>query len=282
MGHTWAAAGVSLLLAGLVACAPPSAPADPLDPVLEPTTTAEPEPSPPAAPATGQDLAPAGQEIAVVRLATGSSSAVIKASSNGRFSLVRSVDYDGPEPGPSHRIDGTTLVLTGCELPDCWFEYQVTVPAGVRVEGEAGSGRTTVVGAARATVRSGSGSVKLTDIAGPVDVTSDSGPVSLNAVRGDVLVATGSGPITGDALGAATTVESGSGPVRLAFASAATVRATTANGPIHIAVPTGRYDVTTDSLPHYTAVEVTDEPGAPTVISARSRSGPVTVTSTTR
>lgn len=284
MRHTWAVgAGVSVLVMALTACGGgPAAPTvAPSSPVSGEPATNEPVPEVPAAQAS--PITSIDGDITSVRLETGSSSAVITASGHPAVTVDRAVYFDGPEPAPSHRIEGTTLVLTGCELPNCYFEYHVVVPAGVSVQGEAGSGRVTATGAAEAKVRSGSGSVKLTDIAGPVDVASDSGPVSLSAVHGDVLVATASGPITGDALGGSTTtVASGSGPVRLAFATAQTVRATTASGPIHIAVPTGRYHVSAQAIPEYTDVEIADDPTAPTVISARSVSGPVTVTSTSR
>jgi hypothetical protein len=278
MRRTWAVAGTALLVATLTACGVPPAPGPASEPP-EPVTSA---PVPSALSPAGQTVTSVDQPISVVELATGSSSAVIRASGDGGFALKRIVYYDGPEPGPSHRIDGTTLVLGGCELPNCYFEYQVAVPGGVRVQGEAGSGRTTVVGAAQATVRSASGSVKLTDIAGPVDVASDSGPVSLSVVRGDVLVATASGPITGDALGGATTtVRSWSGPVWLALATVQTVQASTSSGPIRIAVPSGRYHVSAEAKPENTKVDVDDDPTASATISARSESGTVTVTATT-
>ena len=226
----------------------------------------------------------AGAEVTSVALETGSSSAVIRMVDDPTYTVERVVHFDGPatgpEPGPSHRLDGTTLVLDGCHLPDCYFAYTVTVPFGTAVRGKAGSGATTVESASEVNLESGTGTVGLIDIAGPVRIKSGSGPVTLDDIRGNVVVETGSGPIEGEALaGSATVVESGSGPIDLTFATVQTISATSGSGSVNLAVAPGRYRVLTDHEPSRTEVGIASDPGADTAVFVGPGSGRVTVTS---
>ena len=242
--------------------------------------------SPPLAPTASPQAARtvAGAEVTTVTLEPGSSSAVIRMADDPTYTVERVVHFDGPatgpEPGPSHRLDGTTLVLDGCHLPHCYFAYTVTAPFGAAVTGKAGSGATTVEGASEVSLESGTGTVGLTDIAGPVRLKSGSGPVTLADVRGNVVVETGSGPIEGEALaGSATVVESGSGPIDLTFATVQTISATSGSGSVHLAVAPGRYRVLTDHDAARTEVAIPSDPAAETAVFVGPGSGRVTVMS---
>lgn len=94
---------------------------------------------------------------------------------------------------------------------------RVTVPAGSALQVETGSGDlTSTVALARTTVRTGSGSVHLTE-AGDVDVTAGSGDVSVASLRTGRIF-TGSGDITVDRVRESLTTRTGSGDLELGHA----------------------------------------------------------------
>jgi hypothetical protein len=224
--------------------------------------------------------APSDAEVATVRLATDESDAVIRGSGDAGYRVERIVHYGGPEPPPSHRLEGRTLVLEGCELPDCWFEYEVTVPSSVDVTGEAGSGSTNVYGTAEVDVRAGSGSVSVTSVAGPVRIDAGSGAILLDGIGGDLTVTAGSGSVRGSGLsGARTQAETGSGDVDLEFDAASAVQAieaTSGSGDVSLVVPPGRYRVTVESNGP-PEIDVDIDPAAPATIDVSSDSGEVSV-----
>ncbi|WP_219416043.1 DUF4097 family beta strand repeat-containing protein [Pseudonocardia nigra] len=230
---------------------------------------------------------PAGAEVTVVELTTGSSRAVLRSGAGTGYTVERTVIYDGPEPPQSHRLEGTRLVLDGCdELPECYFEYVVTVPAGVGVLGRSGSGSIVVAGAGHVDVDTGSGAVEVSDIAGPVRVDSGSGAVRITDVQGDITVDTGSGGVTGSALGGtAAVVETGSGPIDLTFSTVQTIVARSGSGPISLAVAPGAYRLATSAVSddaEDVEIDVPDDPTASAVIAVGTDGGPIRVTTAAR
>jgi hypothetical protein len=298
MGKTVAVAAAMVVVFGLAACGnPPPVPVSvagepgaTAPPVAAPSVSAAPSASAPSASAPSASVAPpVGAEVTTVRLSTGASSTTIRTADGTGYQLERVVHhtdpaYAGPEPGPSHRLDGTTLVVDGCDQPDCWFSYTVTVPRWVSVGGSAGSGATHATGVGEVDVRSGSGEVEVADAAGPVRVSSGSASVHLTAVGGDLEVHTGSGSVEGsDLRSSRTTVDTGSGSIDLSFASEQSVDASTGSGRIHLAVPAGRYRLDLATVRGAeVGTGVVDDPGASSLIRATSRKGSISVTAAPR
>ena len=236
----------------------------------QPASTAPGPSVDPASPLAAQAPSAAAEaggtaEIATVALRTGSSSATIRGVDDVGYTVRRTVHFAdagvaGPEPAESSHLDGTSLVLEGCPLPDCYFAYEVSVPRTAAVTGETGSGAVDVGG-----------------IGGPVRIVAGSGAVRLADVSGEVQVQTGSGGVSGDRLGGPRTeITTGSGAVDLRTATVQSVRAESSTGSLRIVVAPGRYrvDVRSDAT---TQVEVPDDTGASATIDARSHTGNVAV-----
>jgi hypothetical protein len=162
----------------------------------------------------------------------------------------RVVHYESGVPHPGQQLTGGTLTFdNGCSR--CRVDYDLTVPASVRVRARTGNGRIDVAGVASADTGSDSGSVTVRHVTGDVSARSDSGTLTLQDVGGTLAAGTGSGSIRATELRSPTsTVSSDSGGVRLAFTQApASVRATTDSGSLRLALPGGPYnvDLRTDS-----------------------------------
>jgi DUF4097 and DUF4098 domain-containing protein YvlB len=67
-------------------------------------------------------------------------------------------------------------------------DYDVTVPASTQVDIEVDSGSVAVQGTSGATVSTGSGSVEVEDIRGPVNAATDSGDITLHNVNGQTVL----------------------------------------------------------------------------------------------
>ena len=180
---------------------------------------------------------------------------VVSPGGGDGVTVHRVVHYQSGTPHPSQRLtNGTLTFSSGCSR--CRVDYDLTVPASVRVRVRTDSGRIDVSDVAGADVGSDSGSVTVRRVASGVSARSDSGGIRITDVAAGALRAnTDSGSIRASGLATPTvTASSDSGGIHLGFTSAPTdVRASADSGSLHLTVPTGRYDVTvhTDSgSPH--------------------------------
>jgi DUF4097 and DUF4098 domain-containing protein YvlB len=190
----------------------------------------------------------------------------------------RVVHYQNGTPHPGQQLTGGTLTFdNGCSR--CRVDYDLTVPASVRVRARTDSGRINIAGVAGADTGSDSGSVTVRHVTGDVSARSDSGALTLQDVGGTLAAGTDSGSIRATELRSPTsTVSTDSGGVRLAFTRApSSVRATTDSGSVRLALPGGPYyvDLRTGSGGRHVNV-----PTAPTALAKlylRSDSGGVHV-----
>jgi Putative adhesin len=199
---------------------------------------------------------------------------VVRRGSGEGVTVHRVVHYESGTPHPGqHLTDGTLTFDNGCSR--CRVDYDLTVPASVRVRARTDGGRIDIAGVAGADTGSDSGSVTVRHVSGDVSARSDSGGLTLQDVEGTLSATTDSGAIHGTELrSAASTVSSDSGGVRLAFTRApANVRATTDSGSIRLALPGGPYNVhvRTDSGGH--DVNVPTASTASAEVSLQSDSG---------
>ena len=166
---------------------------------------------------------------------------------------------DSSAPGPTHRVEDGTLVLSGCGR-HCSVDYTVTVPPGLPVSGGTSSG-----------------AVALTGV-GSVDVHTDSGRVDLDDVAGPTTVRTTNGALRGTGLrGGQTEVTTSNGTIDLTLQTAQGVRAGTSNGGITLTVPDGSYRVRTRTAHGDERIGVPDEPGAAHLLDLTTSNGDITV-----
>lgn len=207
---------------------------------------------------TFTDDATVGQEITKVRFDNDSGD--VKITIGDEVTVHRSVDHDDDEkPGPTHRVDGDTLILEACSANNCSVDYEVTVPAGTEVDGHVDSGNAEVVGVAAANVEAESGDVTVRDVAGKVNAVAQSGRVTLSGIGGTVVA----------------TAESGDVSVGLAEPENVTV--TTESGHIELTVPDGSYRVTTSVDSGDLTNDLEDDPDGEHSLTLEADSGDITV-----
>ncbi len=174
---------------------------------------------------------------------------VTKGSGDG-VTVHRVVHYQDGAPRPGQKVQNGTLTFTrGCGR--CRVDYDLTVPASVRVSAHSNDGRINVSGVAGADASSDSGSVTVRHVSGNVSMRSDSGSLTAEDIGGSFNASDDSGSIHATALRSATVRASGnSGSVHLDFSAAPmNVRATNDSGSVSLTVPGGPYAITarTDS-----------------------------------
>lgn len=169
---------------------------------------------------------------------------VVTRGSGDAVTVHRVVHYESGTPHPGQRLTNGTLTFdNGCTR--CRVDYDLTVPASVRVRARTDSGRINVAGVTSADAASDSGAVTVRHVTGDVSIRSDSGGLVLQDIGGTLAASTDSGSIRATELRSPTsTVSSDSGGLRLAFSQAPTdVRATSDSGSVRLAVPGGPYNV---------------------------------------
>jgi hypothetical protein len=162
----------------------------------------------------------------------------------------RVVHYQSGTPHPGQQVSGGTLTFSkGCSR--CSVDYDLTVPASVRVHAHTDSGRVEITGVLGADVSTDSGRVTVRHVKDNVSAHADSGSISVEDIGGAFNAGTDSGGIRAAALRSPTArATSDSGTVQLDFITAPNgVHATTDSGSIRLAVPGGPYaiDAGTDS-----------------------------------
>ncbi|MFG1953804.1 DUF4097 domain-containing protein [Micromonospora sp. NPDC048830] len=196
----------------------------------------------------------------------------------GEVRIRRVVRYQGNQPPARYEIRGDELVLDSDCGPRCTVSYDVTVPEGVTVRGESGSGNVNLSRVGTVDVRLGSGDVRLTGATGAVRVETGSGNMEVDDLRGAATLRTGSGDVTGRRLAGQVDAEARSGNVTVELSAPASARAHASSGDVRLTVPAGRYRVRADSGSGDTQVGIPDDPTATLVIDVGAGSGNVTVT----
>ena len=176
-----------------------------------------------------------------VNITTGSGSGV---------TVHRVVRYQDDKPDPGQRLsDGTLTFTKGCSR--CDVEYDLTVPATVRVTAHSDSGRVTVTGVAGVSASSDSGAVTVRHVKGDVSAHSDSGSITVEDIGGKLTSQTDSGATHATTLRSPSVQSSSdSGSLHVDFSVAPeNVRLNSDSGSLTLTVPSGPYaiDAHTDS-----------------------------------
>ena len=174
-------------------------------------------------------------------------------------------------PTVDEEWSGDTLQITGrCPSTgwrfgvghDCRINYVLLVPPDVSLE-----------------VRTDAGDVRLSELTGDVQITVAAGDVEAEHLTGPLRVHSGSGDVSGMELRTvATDIEASAGDIDLSFARVpVTVTVVTDAGDVVIALPGGGYRVSTDADAGEEHIDVANDPGAPSTVSARTSAGDITV-----
>ncbi|WP_204047103.1 DUF4097 family beta strand repeat-containing protein [Microbispora siamensis] len=144
---------------------------------------------------------------------TGAGDIVVTETGRTGVHVTETRHWRGDKPADGHSVSGGTLTLA-YECDNCWVDYRVEVPHGVRLK-----------------LDSGSGNVTLRNATGPVEVTTGSGDVDSRGLAGKQV-----------------TANTGAGNVRLRFTAVPDlVRAETGAGDAHLWVPAATYNVTVET-----------------------------------
>ncbi|MET8234389.1 DUF4097 family beta strand repeat-containing protein [Micromonospora sp. NPDC005298] len=217
-------------------------------------------------------------KITTIRMLGGSGDMVVRGTGPaGEARIKRVVRYQGGEPKARYEIKGSELILDSDCGNRCSVSYEVTVPEGVTVQGESGSGDVELSKIGTVDLRLGSGDVRITGATGAVGVETGSGNIEVSEASGAVRLRAGSGDITARRLGGSTDAEAGSGNVTVELDTPAAARAHASSGDVTLLVPQGSYQVRSSTGSGDAKVTVADDPAASLVLDGSAGSGNVTI-----
>ncbi|MFE7316702.1 DUF4097 family beta strand repeat-containing protein [Streptomyces sp. NPDC057555] len=209
---------------------------------------------------TFSDDATVSQKITSVRVDTADGGVTLHGGKGGGTAGVhRRVTYHGDRPeGPTHKVEGGTLVLGGCG-DGCSVEYTVDLPGIVPVTGGTSNG-----------------ALSLSKVAS-VQVTTSNGGIELDGVSGAVDVRTSNGAITGTGLaGRGVTARTTNGGIELTTTTPQNVRAQTSNGALTVTVPDTGYRVSAETSSGAKRIGVHDDPAGRYRLDLTTSSGEIT------
>lgn len=179
--------------------------------------------------------------IDTVRLDVDSGDVDIRVGDVATTTVHQEFRYHGARPDDTFQVNGTELVLNRCE-PDCSVDYDVVVPRGTAVTGEAKSGDITVEGLAATDVTVQSGDVRVLDGAGSVKVQTSSGDITVN------------------------------------LATPQSVHADANSGDVKVVVPQDHYRVQVQTSSGDQRIDIPTDPASTRTLDLRADSGDVTLT----
>ena len=200
----------------------------------------------------------------VVRLASGKVTLVADRQLGARVTATRHFTLRTPAV-TSHVESGVLTVAGACPKPTiltCRIDLRIGVSPEMAVD-----------------VATGSGDVRVENVAGSVRVRSSAGAVAIVGLTGTADVRTSAGPISGQGL-AVTRLRAGTaaGAIGLAFAVAPdSVSASTGAGDVDLALPDESYRVTTSAPAGRARVLVPVDADASRTVAVRTAAGRITV-----
>jgi hypothetical protein len=189
----------------------------------------------------------------------------VTAGNGVEISVTQHDVFRGPAPTIRHRLTAGTLSLTShCAVHEvCSVSYDITVPRATATR-----------------ISDDLGTVRLSTLAGQVNVTVNAGQIDLSSLSGPVEATTRAGSIIGQHLASAhTSLRVSTGEIDVSFSAApASVSAITDLGAVILRVPANvSYDVATSATVGHIAVKVTQNTAAPRIITATTKIGSITI-----
>jgi DUF4097 and DUF4098 domain-containing protein YvlB len=155
----------------------------------------------------------------------------------------------GIESNPPIQQTGNTIRIARIEdeslRRQLSISYEINMPAAGNLHARTGSGSLNIEGIhGPVDASSGSGHITAAHIGGEVRIRTGSGAMTLDSIQGKLQAETGSGSIEARAITGPSTLETGSGAVRLEQTVAGPVKARTGSGGIEVRLPgAGGFDL---------------------------------------
>ncbi|MBZ5591579.1 MAG: DUF4097 domain-containing protein [Acidobacteriia bacterium] len=147
------------------------------------------------------------------------------------------------ETHPPIQQNGNTIRIGHLDDPELRrgisIEYDLTVPAATKLRANTGSGSVVVDGIhGPVNAETGSGSVNISKIGDEVRAHTGSGRMELDSIQGSVDAHTGSGSIRGAGIAGRIVADTGSGSVHVEQTGSGDIRAHTGSGGVTVHTPT--------------------------------------------
>jgi DUF4097 and DUF4098 domain-containing protein YvlB len=191
---------------------------------------------------------------------------------------ITRVIHRNSDPGQTYRLEGTVLHIdTDCGR-NCSVSYDIEAPAGVAVRGEVTSGDIALDGVGATDVKLTSGDVMVRNATGAVRIKGTSGDINVLDGKAGVTIETTSGDVRALNVAGPVTAAVTSGDVEVKTVAPGSVTAHTTSGDVNVIVPSGSYQVATDtSSGDDRIIGIVNDPQSKYVIDVRTRSGDATV-----
>jgi DUF4097 and DUF4098 domain-containing protein YvlB len=219
-------------------------------------------------PRRGEDVRFEQSGVTKVSIKTGDGDVTVRSGSGDTVTVDGDMSWSTlSRPNANAAMRGDTYEVVG-QCPsvglgsECTVGFVVHVPAGIAVE-----------------VTTEGGTVQASGLTGPVRLTSAAGDVNADHLSGDVVLRSEAGSINGsDLRGENVEADLDAGDLNLTFDTVpATVTAVADAGDITLALAPGPYRVQAQADNGEPQVSVTNDPSAPSSITARAGAGSVTV-----
>ncbi|MEU8355094.1 DUF4097 family beta strand repeat-containing protein [Nonomuraea sp. NPDC048882] len=187
-------------------------------------------------------------KVSTLRLESDAGDAVITETDGTSVRVVEKLRWRGDDkPVPEHKVEGGSLFLS-YKCPSNWgscsVDYKIEIPKGLSAD-----------------LESGSGTLTLRALTGPLDLRVGSGDVDAAGLGGKKVLAT-----------------AGSGNIELKYVSVPdSVELEVGSGDITLNVPDGAYDVKSDVGSGDTDISVKKDNSSPHKLSLTAGSGDITV-----
>jgi hypothetical protein len=226
------------------------------------------------------------QRVTSVTVNTSGTPVRVMAGQVSRVEITETFWYSkqaGQPPAVTPRVSGDSLTLndSACSANQCGVGFTLVAPAGVAASVASEGGDVIVSGTAGTVVDSGGGAVRMTKIAGQLNVQTEGGPLQIDGLSGALNADTGGGPLTArDVTAATATVNTEGGDALVAFAAApGNVHMDTGGGTAALLVPRGPYALNADTGGGEEALDAAIDPAAPRSITISTEGGPLRIQS---
>lgn len=189
----------------------------------------------------------------------------------------RKVRYRGDAPAETAKVENGSLLLSFDCGRNCSVTYEIRVPRGVAVRGDANAGDVVLsdTGAVDITVNSGDVTVERATTA---KVKALSGDIVVRDIAGDVSATANSGDITArDLSGATVAISTRSGDLEIDYAGSGALVAETSSGDVTLTVPDGACAISADADSGRIQVNATSSATGTCEVTAKAGSGDVTI-----
>jgi DUF4097 and DUF4098 domain-containing protein YvlB len=224
--------------------------------------------------------------VTAIRIESKSGGITLRGSSDSSATGTRKVVQSFTKPSIQETVsaDGVLLLRNRCSafMANCEVSYTLTVPKGVRIEGQTSGGSIKLIELTGAVnVKSSAGGISAQAMSGALTLHSSAGSVRVDGASGALDLSSSAGGVTvTDATSQTVKAESSAGGVNLTFLRAPmTIDAESSAGGVKVVLPPGAdaYEVDASTSAGNTTIDVKTDPESERKIKLRSSAGNVSV-----